>query len=63
MLWRAQNVDPKEMSIIFHLVLQLIKAKFQELKKFSESKNENIFRIVQRTLEISQTLKPEHKHI
>ena len=43
--------------------LGTMKTKFQELKKFSESTNENIFGIVQGTLEINHTLKPEQKHI
>ena len=49
--------------IILYLVLQLLKTKFQKLKKFSESINENIFGIVQGALEINHTLKPEQKHI
>lgn len=57
MLWRVQNVDPKNESFILYLVLQFLKARIQGLKKFSESINENIFRIVQRNLEISQNTK------
>lgn len=40
MLWRVQGVDPRK-----NLEFQWLKTKFQELRKFSESIIENIFRI------------------
>jgi tRNA threonylcarbamoyladenosine modification (KEOPS) complex Cgi121 subunit len=53
----SPNVDPKNVSFILYLEFQLLKTKFQELRKFLKSINENIFRIVQKTVEINKTVK------